>query len=290
MCAKGTSFGGNAHFDAGGYEFMDVYVIGTNNETTLGEKIETCAGFRGEGVGGIKTEVIAGAEFAAVGGLKFDYNYGMKYDYSFGYKFGRSPIGTVEAVGDFFHWNNSHTMTVGTSFFVGAGLKATIHAGTIDFAGTSSISLLCCGDPTVAARTRTTLAMTTTNAALTYTSPTLTSSAAFSLTTQAALVAHPVGVNIACGAAATAVSIALAPGLMSFNADATQLNGNNVLLGMPPTFDATVTAQLAALAAESAALLALVDADVAAANAASAAAAAADDAAEADEMAFGTFA
>jgi len=290
MCAQGIKWNTTQPLQIGANKDADTLIAGYDNGTVLGIKTETIVGGRGEAVGGIKTEVIAGAQIAAVGGLKFDYNYGMKYDYSFGYKFGRSPIGTVEAVGDFFHWNNSHTMTVGTSFFVGAGLKATIHAGTIDFAGTSSISLLCCGDPTVAARTRTTLAMTTTNAALTYTSPTLTSSAAFSLTTQAALVAHPVGVNIACGAAATAVSIALAPGLMSFNADATQLNGNNVLLGMPPTFDATVTAQLAALAAESAALLALVDADVAAANAASAAAAAADDAAEADEMAFGTFA
>ena len=138
MCAKGTSFNGNAHFDVGGYEFMDVVVTGTNNETTLGEKIETVGGFRGEGVGGIKTEIVAGAEIGFVGGLKYDWNLGSKYDFSFGYKFGRSPMGTVEAVGDFFHWNNSHTMTVGTSFFVGAGETATIHAGTVNLSGASA--------------------------------------------------------------------------------------------------------------------------------------------------------
>ena len=290
MSEQGVNLTTEKELKIGVYENMDQLVEGFNNETVLGESTETVVGGRGETVGGIKTEVIAGAQVAAVGGLKFDYNYGMKYDYSFGYKYDRSPIGAVEDVGDYWDAKKSHTSTVGTSFFVGAGVKATIHAGTIDFAGTTAIGLLCCGDTTVASRTRTTLAMTTTAAALTFTSPALASPAALSLNSQAALVTHPVGVNIACGAAATAVSIDLAPGLMSFNADATQVNGNNVLLGMPPTFDATVTAQLAALAAESAALVALVDADAAAANAAAAAAAAADDAAEADEMAFGTFA
>jgi hypothetical protein len=141
MCAKGTSFSSDATFKVDGYEFVDQVVEGTNNETTLGEKIETCAGFRGEGVGGIKTEIVAGAEIGFVGGLKYDWNLGSKYDFSFGYKFGRSPLGTVEAVGDFFHWNNSHTMTVGTSFFVGAGGTATIHAGTIAFSGSTEVGL-----------------------------------------------------------------------------------------------------------------------------------------------------
>ncbi len=282
MSEQGVNLTTEKELKIGVYENMDTLVEGFNNETVLGESTETVVGGRGEAVGGIKTEVIAGAHVAAVGGLKYEYNYGIKYDYSYGYKFGRSPMGTVETVGDYWDAKKSHTSTVGTSFFVSAGVKATIHAGTIDFAGTTSIALLCCGDVTVASRTRTTLAMTTTTAAVTFTSPALTSPAALSLNSQAALFAHPVGVNITCGAAATAVSINLAPGLMSFNADATKVNGNNVLLGMPPTFDATVTAQLAALAAESAALVALVDADAAAA-------AAAEDAAEAEEMAFGTF-
>ena len=54
---------------------------------------------------------------------------------------------------------------------------------------------------------------------------------------------------------------------MSLNALTTKVNGSVVQLGMPPTFDASVTTALTALAAESAALVAMVQAAAAAAEA-----------------------
>jgi len=248
MCAKGIKWNTQGKLAIGANTDADTNIAGYDNETVLGESTETVVGGRGETVGGIKTEVIAGAQIAAVGGLKYDTNYGMRYDYSYGYKYGRSPIGTVEDVGDCWDKKKSHTSTVGTNFFVAAGGDATIHAGTIAFSGKATVGLVSCADSAIPTNPSATLAMTPTSAALTI-GPTV--NASLSLNATQALVEHPSLVNVACGAV---VFIKLAPTMMSLNAATTQINGESVNLGMPPMANAALATTIATLESQSAAL------------------------------------
>jgi hypothetical protein len=248
MCAQGIKWNTQEKLAIGANTDADTVIAGYDNETIVGVKTETLVGGWGVGVGGLKTEVIAGGQIGAVGGLKVDYNYGQRYDYSFGYKFDRSPIGTVESVGDFWHWNKSHTMTAGTSFFVAAGETATIHAGDIAFSGKATVALVSCADSAIPTNPSATLAMTPTSAALLI-GPTV--KATLSLNATAALVEHPSLVNVACGAV---VFIKLAPTMMQLNAATTQINGASVNLGMPPMANPALATALATLQAQSTAL------------------------------------
>lgn len=259
MCAQGIKWNTTQPLQIGANKDADTLIAGYDNGTVLGEKTETVVGGRGEGVGGLKTEIIAGAQIAAVGGLKFDYNYGMKYDYSFGYKFGRSPMGTVESVGDSWHWDNSHTSTVGTTFFVGAGETATIHAGTIAFQGTAQVGLISNTASLILTAASSTLAFGASTSALTLNATSFTA-------------VHPVQSVIGAGAS----SVSVTPATIAINAPTAFLNGNMINLGAPPVANPAIDEAIA----DAAAMFAEVEAEVeAAAAAAEAAAAAAADAA-----------
>jgi len=258
MCAQGIKWNTQEKLAIGANTDADTVIAGYDNETIVGVKTETLVGGWGVGVGGLKTEVIAGAQIGAVGGWKVDYNYGQRYDYSFGYKFDRSPIGTVESVGDFWHWNHSHTMTAGTSFIVVAGETATIHAGTISFAGTASVMLSSCVEPANTANPRTSCELTPAGGAITFAQdPALgLAPAALSVAANMAVVSHPTQVNLACSAPAPS-SITLLTGMLQLNAAQSQMNGSLVQIGMPPSFNAAVTTALVALAAQNQTLLLL---------------------------------
>jgi len=253
MCAQGIKWNTTKPLQIGANKDADTLIAGYDNGTVLGEKTETVVGGRGEGVGGLKTEIIAGAQIGAVGGLKFDYNYGMKYDYSFGYKFGRSPMGTVESVGDFWHWDNSHTSTVGTTFFVGAGETATIHAGTIAFQGTDEVGLT---------SGTASLILTPASSTLAFGAGAAASASLLALNATSLMAAHPVQSVISAGASCVTVT----PARIAINAPTACLNGTLINLGQPPVANPAIDDALA----DAAAMFAEVEAAVEAAEAAAA--------------------
>ena len=258
MCAQGIKWNTTKPLQIGANKDADTLIAGYDNGTVLGEKTETVVGGRGEGVGGLKTEIIAGAQIGAVGGLKYDTNYGMRYDYSYGYKYGRSPIGTVEDVGDCWDKKKSHTSTVGTNFFVAAGGDATIHAGTIAFSGTTQVQFTSCANSALPVAA---LSMTPTTAALTIASPALDPPAGLNLTADSAALSHPTLVSLGCGTGGV-VNIRLAATMMSLNATTTQINGTTVELGMPPIENPDIALALRALQDKLAATAAAQQADM----------------------------
>ena len=261
MCAQGIKWNTQGDLAIGANKDADTVIAGWDNETILGEKTETLVGGWGVGVGGLKTEVIAGAQMGFVGGRKYEVTVGYGIDYTYGMKYSRIPLGAVEVVGDFSGHHDSHTSTVGTSFFVGAGETATIQAATIAFSGTTAVGLVSCADSAIPTNPSATLAMTPTSAALTI-GPTV--NASLSLNATQALVEHPSLVNVACGAA---VYIKLAPAMMSLNAATTQINGESVNLGMPPMANPALATTLATLQSQSTALQAQLATTAAAAQA-----------------------
>jgi len=181
--------------------------------------------------------------------LKLGVNYGSIGEFHYGWKYERSPVGTFEGHDTLFqiiqgaHWTDTQQ-----TWHVSAGMDATIHAATIALSGTTTAGISSCADPADPASPRATLLMTPATAALTI-GPTV--QATLSLSDDETLVEHPTLVKVACG---PAVSLQLAPAVMSLNATTTQINGTTVNLGMPPMSIPTLAAELAIFQAQSEAL------------------------------------
>lgn len=123
MCAQGVNCKTTQVYTYTAENKSEAFVLGTQNDTIVGEKTETVVGGWGVGVVGPKVDVIAGAQLGMILGLKGEYTFGLKYD--------RVPYGEFHVVGDFSGAHASHSMTVGTSFFVNAGDYAQILAPTL---------------------------------------------------------------------------------------------------------------------------------------------------------------
>jgi hypothetical protein len=64
---------------------------------------------------------------------------GVKGEYTLGFKYDRVPYGEFHVVGDFSGAHASHSMTVGTSFFVNAGETAEIQSKIITLTASSEV-------------------------------------------------------------------------------------------------------------------------------------------------------
>ena len=120
MCAQGVNWNTAQPYTTTARNNSETFVFGAQNDTIVGEKTEIVVGGWGVGVVGPKVDVIAGAQLGMVLGVKGEYTFGLKYD--------RVPYGEFHVVGDFSGAHASHSMTVGTSFFVNAGVYAQILA------------------------------------------------------------------------------------------------------------------------------------------------------------------
>jgi hypothetical protein len=123
MCAQGVNWNTAQPYTTTARNNSETFVFGAQNDTTVGEKTEIVIGGWGDGVVGPKVDVIAGAQLGMILGVKGEYTFGVKYD--------RVPYGEFHVVGDFSGAHASHSMTVGTSFFVNAGVYAQILAPTL---------------------------------------------------------------------------------------------------------------------------------------------------------------
>jgi hypothetical protein len=123
MCAQGVNCTTSKPLTICGNQNAEQLIVGWSNETVLGEKSETVTPAWGVGVLGLKTDIIVGMQLGMILGFKGEYTMGLKYD--------RVPYGEFHVVGDFSGAHASHSMTVGTSFFVNAGVYAQILSPTL---------------------------------------------------------------------------------------------------------------------------------------------------------------
>jgi hypothetical protein len=124
MCAQGVNWKTAQPYTTQAKNNSETFVFGCQNDTIAGEKTEIVSPLWLVGVLGLKAEVVVGAQVGWVEGYKYD----------------RVPLGQVEVIGDHWGGHGSHTTSVGTSFFVGAGESAKIQSPDLTLTATAEVS------------------------------------------------------------------------------------------------------------------------------------------------------